>query len=261
MIEYNKRFQQVGIFVKFTEADPSADIHFSWLCVGEAIRWVDRNSKETVKQSCWGFLRTGTAKDCKIKVLPCLGKDAHVYCSNWSQRPHQKTPSYQKSQRTASMETCCCCMLPVHLTQSWEDTAAPAALLNPGLPLCTASNPEQGLTVPMLLQINSLSDKAAGNKNQAYVPTLEPKPLVWLHMTAYAERVHKGKGMQGTDIANLAQIQPLQTTPCTGLSRRARSSQHSSPSANLSISMPICINIFLQRERGKLPGGSWAGDP
>lgn len=29
MTEYNKRFQQVRIFDKFTEADPSADIHFS----------------------------------------------------------------------------------------------------------------------------------------------------------------------------------------------------------------------------------------
>lgn len=53
--EYNRRFQQVRIFDKFTEADPSADIHFSWLSVGEAIRWVDRNTKETVKQSCWDF--------------------------------------------------------------------------------------------------------------------------------------------------------------------------------------------------------------
>lgn len=61
----------------------------------------------------------------------------------------------------------------------------------------TASNPEQDLTVPVLLQINSLSYKAAGNRNQASVPIPVPKPLVWLHMTAHAERVCRGQGDAG----------------------------------------------------------------
>lgn len=116
----------------------------------------------------------------------------------------------------------------------------------------TASNPEQGLTVPVLLQINSLSYKAAGNRNQADVPILVPKPLVWLHKAAYTERVHKGQGDAGYRHRKLSPNTPstdLQT-PCTGLFRRAHSTQHSFPSANLSISTPICINIFfLQRER------------
>lgn len=49
----------------------------------------------------------------------------------------------------------------------------------------------------MLLQINSLSYKAVGNWNQAHVLILLPKALLWLHMTAYAERVHKGQGDAG----------------------------------------------------------------
>lgn len=71
--------------------------------------------------------------------------------------------------------------------------------------------------------------------------------------------------MQGKDTANLAQIQPLQT--CRQHHALGFSGEHTPASTasllpNLSISMPICINIFfLQRERGKLPGGSWAGDP
>lgn len=155
-------------------------------------------------------------------------------------------------------------MLPVHLTQSWANSwghSCSSSTPPPRTP-STTSNPEQGLTDPLLQQINSLSYKAAGNRNQASVPILVPKPLVCFTWQLMQKGCTEGKGMQGTDIANLAQIQPLQAKPCTGLFRRAHSSQHSFSSVKLSISMPVCINIFfLQRERRKLPGGSWAGDP
>lgn len=151
---------------------------------------------------------------------------------------------------------CCQCIWPkaerTQLLQQHFSTLDSPCALPPTLSKVSQS--------PCCYRSTASPTKQQATRIRHMYPLLNPN-LVWLHMTAYAERVHKGKGMQGTDIANLAQIQPLQTTPCTGLSRRARSSQHSSPSANLSISMPICINIFLQRERGKLPGGSWAGDP
>lgn len=131
-----------------------------------------------------------------MEALPCLGKDAHIYCSNWREPKchltHQKSPSYQKVKGHQAWKpaACCQCIWP-KAEQTDGDRAAPAALLHPGLHHC--SNPEQGLTVPVLLQNNSLSYKAGGNRNQAPVP----KPPVWLHMIVYAERVQRGQGDAG----------------------------------------------------------------
>lgn len=94
-----------------------------------------------------------------------------------------------ESQRTPSMETCCCCMLPVHLTQSWANwwghscSSSTSSPCTPPLlqPWARSHSPCAATDQQPLLQ---------GNRNQAPVP----KPLVWLHMIVYAERVHRGQG-------------------------------------------------------------------
>lgn len=155
---------------------------------------------------------------------------------------------------------CCQCTWP-KAEQIHGDTAAPAALLHPGLhPLPpTLSKVSQ---IPCSNRSTASPTKQQATGIRRLYPFLYPNLLCGFTWQLMQKGCTKGKGMQGTDIANLAQIQPLQATPCTGLFRRAHSSQHSFSSVKLSISMPVCINIFfLQRERRKLPGGSWAGDP
>lgn len=160
---------------------------------------------ETVKQSCWGFLRTGNAKDGKMEALPCLGKDAHIYCSNGRREPkchltHQKPPFYQKSQRTPSMETWCCWMLPVCLTHSWANSW--------GRSCSSSTSPPQTPPIHCLqLLARSHIPRAATDQQPLLQSSRQlesspcthslPKALLWLHMTAYAERVHKGQGDAG----------------------------------------------------------------
>lgn len=161
-----------------------------------------------------------------------------------------------ESQRTPSMETCC--MLPVHLTQSWANwwgqscPSSTSAPWTPPLlqPWARSHSPCAAAEQQPLLQSRRQQESGTCTQTSCMVP----------HDSLCRKGAERARGCR-VQTQETAQTQPLQTTPCTGLFRRAHSSQHSFPPANLGISMPVCINIFLQRERGKLPGGSWAGDP
>lgn len=105
---------------------------------------------------------------------------------------------------------CCQCIWP-KAEQTDGDTAAPAALLHPRLHLLTASNPEQGLTISVLLNTNSLSYKAAATGIRHRYPFLYLNLSYGFTWQFMQKGCIKGKGMQATDRGNLAQIQPLQT--------------------------------------------------
>lgn len=100
-------------------------------------------------------------------------------------------------------------LVQVPLTQTAAAGTLPSPCTPPGP---AASCPSQGLTIPVRLQIHSLSSKAvlmaAGNRAQAYVPVFVPFSMA-SRDSLMQRRSTVDTGMQGTGRSNLAQVQPL----------------------------------------------------